>query len=101
MEKENRATNVILQSLLSDPTRVTELQQIVRSFDSADTRASALRAYCGKSLRNCLTVEHEVVDRLINGTSWEEVANCLDVMLANSAALESRPATLSDLPRRE
>ncbi len=74
MEKFNSATEVILQSILSDPTRKHDLMGIVKFVETPEARVSAIRNYCDKSLSTCLSVERSVVDNLISRTSWADVA---------------------------
>lgn len=75
------ATDIILLSILNDPTRLRDLQQIISGCSTPEARAAAVRGYCGRSLGNCLTVEKEVVESLIDGASWDDVANRLDAVL--------------------
>lgn len=75
------ATDIILLSILNDPTRLNDLQQIINGCSTPEARAAAVRGYCGRSLGNCLTVEKEVVESLIDGASWDDVAARLNAVL--------------------
>lgn len=72
------AADIILQSIVVDPTKIGDVKEILKGCQSIESRAAALRAYCSKNLKTCLALETEVVRNVVNDTSWDKVINALE-----------------------
>ena len=72
------AADIILQSIVVDPTKIGDVKEILKGCRTSESRAAALRAYCSKNLRTCLALETEVIKNVVNDTSWDKVVSALE-----------------------
>jgi len=92
----SNATDIIFQSIVVDQTKKSEILRILRGCNSTESKAAAVRGYCGKSLENCLTVEKHVVTNLLTNASWEDIVTRLDEMFS-TVTVDDRKVVVSPI----
>ena len=82
------ATDILLESIVVDRTKSIELQRILSTCSTVQSKAAAVQGYCHRSMKCNLSgrLQMEVVPSLLAGASWEALAEKLDTAFA------SRPA---------
>jgi hypothetical protein len=69
----SNATDIILQSITIDPTKINDVQTILKDCRTPESKIEALRNYCSHTLQTCLAIETEVVQSVVQNASWTEV----------------------------
>ena len=65
------ATDIVVESIVTDPTRLKDVVELVRG--NPLNKTEAVRNYWGKTLRTGLLMENQVVDSILQRASWELV----------------------------